>query len=234
MRKLMGVDLGKRQDYSAAITIERGLVEQDRDGLPESWAHQQQKIIAAARYDVIDIKRWDLGTDYLDVIPAVRKALWHPQLLHKTTLVVDATGVGEAVIEVMERLKMDPNGVMLTAGTSSRLDADTGLYHVAKQTLVTKIQLAFQGGRIKINPELELAGALEEELRKFTLKTTQARNDTYEAFSEKDHDDMVIALAIAIWFAESEWGTEVVVGAGRHGKQDYDPLRSTSKDTLRN
>ena len=230
---LLGVDLGKRQDYSAALTVQRKLQEQERDGIPESWAHQHEAIVASAIYHVVDIRRWDIGTDYLEVVDDLRSALQFPKLLHRTALIVDATGVGAPVIELMERMKMEPTGVLMTGGTTSSIDEE-GLYHVSKHSLITKLQLVFQSGRVKINPDLKLAETLKEELKRFTTKITRSGNDAYEAFSEKDHDDMVIALAIVIWHAENEMGSEVVVGR-QAKREDYDPLRiGQTRDPLRN
>ena len=46
------------------------------------------------------------------------------------------------------------------------------------------------------------AAQLVEELQKFKIKITLAGNDTYEAWRESDHDDLVIATAMACWYGE--------------------------------
>ncbi len=43
---------------------------------------------------------------------------------------------------------------------------------------------------------------LVEELQNFKLKITTAGNDTYEAWRESDHDDLVLAAAMAAWYGE--------------------------------
>ncbi len=43
---------------------------------------------------------------------------------------------------------------------------------------------------------------LVEELQNFKLKITTAGNDTYEAWRESDHDDLVLAAAMAAWLCE--------------------------------
>ena len=43
---------------------------------------------------------------------------------------------------------------------------------------------------------------LVEELQNFKLKITTASNDTYEAWRESVHDDLVLAAAMAAWLGE--------------------------------
>ena len=76
------------------------------------------------------------------------------------------------------------------------------IIRVPKRDLVSVLQVLFQTGRIKIAPSLPLGSVLVQELMNFRAKITAAGNDTYEAWRERDHDDLVLALAIAAWYAE--------------------------------
>jgi hypothetical protein len=49
-------------------------------------------------------------------------------------------------------------------------------------------------------PEREL---LIKEFLAFRVKITAAANETFEAWRERDHDDMVLAVALACWLGES-------------------------------
>jgi hypothetical protein len=51
------------------------------------------------------------------------------------------------------------------------------------------------------------APAMIEELQNFRIKFTRAGNDTYEAWRESDHDDLVLAAAMAAWFGEKKLHT---------------------------
>lgn len=62
-------------------------------------------------------------------------------------------------------------------------------------------------GRLKIAKALPEAPALINELQNFKMKTTPAGNDTYEAWRESDHDDLVLASAIACWCGERKLGS---------------------------
>ena len=50
--------------------------------------------------------------------------------------------------------------------------------------------------------ELPEAEILVAELKAFSVKITQAGNETFESWRERDHDDMVLAVAMALWLAE--------------------------------
>ena len=76
------------------------------------------------------------------------------------------------------------------------------IIRVPKRDLVSVLQVMFQTGRLKIATSLPLGPVLVDELMNFRAKITPAGNDTYEAWRERDHDDLVLALAIAAWYAE--------------------------------
>jgi hypothetical protein len=40
------------------------------------------------------------------------------------------------------------------------------------------------------------------ELGTFTVRITEAGNESFEACHEKDHDDLVLAVALACWATE--------------------------------
>jgi hypothetical protein len=53
---------------------------------------------------------------------------------------------------------------------------------------------------LHIAPGLKLAGTLAKELTNFKVKVTASGKETFEAWREKDHDDLVLATAMAVWF----------------------------------
>jgi hypothetical protein len=57
-------------------------------------------------------------------------------------------------------------------------------------------------------PGLALAPVLTEELSRFKMKFNAATaHDSYAAWREGDHDDLVLATALAAW-----WGSRMVAG----------------------
>jgi hypothetical protein len=44
-----------------------------------------------------------------------------------------------------------------------------------------------------------LAAALAKELEAFRVKVTASRNEVFESWRERDHDDLIIALALVLY-----------------------------------
>jgi hypothetical protein len=77
-----------------------------------------------------------------------------------------------------------------------------GGWRVPKRDLVAVLQVLLQTGRLKIASALPDADTLQRELLAFEVKITSAANDTYGAWREGAHDDLVLAVALACWRGE--------------------------------
>jgi hypothetical protein len=73
---------------------------------------------------------------------------------------------------------------------------------VPKKELVGVLQVLLQARRIKVPPSLPEAQTLVQELLNFRVKVTTSANETFEAGRERDHDDLVLAVATATWVGE--------------------------------
>ncbi|MBL8211252.1 MAG: hypothetical protein JNK87_11100 [Bryobacterales bacterium] len=93
----VGVDLGQRQDPSAAVVVERTRVEYgERD--PETLGRKKEYRLAV-RY----LEPFALETPYEDVVAQVGHLVRSGDLRKNCQAVVDATGVGIPVLEMMRR-----------------------------------------------------------------------------------------------------------------------------------
>ena len=108
------------------------------------------------------------------------------------------TGVGRPVFEMFTYSGISPLGVLITGGTAETRDG--AICCVPKLTLVSRLQALLHEGRLKILRELDEAETLVRELQDFRCEFTAAGHLTFNARSGK-HDDLVLALAIAIWRA---------------------------------
>jgi hypothetical protein len=72
-------------------------------------------------------------------------------------------------------------------------------YHVPKRDLVGAVQAALQRRRLRIAPDLPEAKTLQHEMASFEVKVTTAAHATYGNWREGQHDDLVLALAVALW-----------------------------------
>src|SRR5437763_13899498 len=93
---------------------------------------------------------------------------------------------------------ISPLGVLITAGASETRNGP--ICGVPKLTLVSRLQALLHEGRLKILRELADAETLVRELQDFRVEFTATGHLTFNARSGK-HDDLVLALAIAVWRA---------------------------------
>ena len=76
-------------------------------------------------------------------------------------------------------------------------------YRVPKRDLVSTLQVLLQNDWLKIAEGLSLAKILTREMQNFRTKISLATgHDSYEAWREGDHDDLVLAVALACWYAK--------------------------------
>jgi len=113
-------------------------------------------------------------------------------------VIVDRTGVGRPVCDLLKQSGVSHKAVTITAGIKETLGS--GGFNVPKQNLISNLQVALSTGRLQIAKGLELGETLREELYNFGLKVNVATtNISYEAWREGEHDDLVLAAALAAW-----------------------------------
>jgi hypothetical protein len=184
----IGLDLGQTTDYTALAVVER----------PSAPAAAPESAVYLVRH----LQRFPVGTPYTDIVPAVaRLAATKPLAEQTIRLAVDHTGVGRPVVDLLRRTPMPVSLEPITiTGGHSVVDANDGSKHVPKKDLVGCLLVLLQSRRLKIARMLPQADALVRELNNFRVKVTAAANDTFEG--EGQHDDLVLAVALACWVAE--------------------------------
>jgi hypothetical protein len=179
----LALDLGQTQDYSALAVVAR----RRPDG-PTAPPH----------FSVSYLRRWSLGTSYTAVVADVARLVKRPPL-RNPILGIDQTGVGSAVVDMFRAARPSARlqPVLITGGHATRKD-DAGAWHIPKKELVSALQAPLSGRRLAIAdlPERE---TLVRELLAFKVKVSTAGAETFEAWRERDHDDLVLAVCIAVW-----------------------------------
>ena len=153
-------------------------------------------------YEVRYLERLALGTPYPEVAQRVLHLMRTPPLRDNAVLALDATGGGRAVVDQLKANGLSFKSVVITAGHKESRDG--GTYRVPKRDLISRPQVLLQEGnrRLKIAPSLPEAGTLVEELLNFRYKISDAGNDTYGSWREGQHDDLLLALCLAVWAAD--------------------------------
>lgn len=198
----VGLDIGQSQDPTALTVVE------DVGGDPTC-------------YHLRHVERFELGTSYAEVAERVadlmsRDALTACETEKKRTgqhtveqsrkeipptLVVDATGVGRPVVEMLRDEGLHPKSIWITGGDS--VSRDGSEYRVPKRELASTVQALLQAERLKFAKNLPLRDVLIDELQKFRAKINLDTGEvSFEHWRERDTDDVVLALACALWHAE--------------------------------
>jgi hypothetical protein len=193
---IMGLDLGQARDYSALCVLERSDARQP--GPPPKIEQH---------YAVRHLQRWPLGTLYPAIVEDVTALLdTAPLTRGRTPLVIDLTGVGRAVGDLFTTGGIRPRGVTITAGLEANTE-DPFHMKVPKREIVSTMIAAFQTSRLKIAAELEQASALIKELSTMRVKVDLTTgNDSFEHWRATDHDDIALAVGIALWYGEHALG----------------------------
>jgi hypothetical protein len=194
MGYIFGLDLGQSQDYSALILIERTPPRVDE-------APFKVPVQIPASYSVRYAHRWPLGTDYVQVVRDVATRLARSPVAGQAALVVDRTGVGQAVIDVVRKAGLKPIAVHVHGGAV--VTTGSWVYNVPKRDLVGVVQVLLQQERLTFARQMPLMQPLFQELQSFRQKIDPVTaHDSYSAWREQDHDDLVFALALALWWGE--------------------------------
>jgi hypothetical protein len=187
-----GLDLGQIQDFSAAVVAEK------QESEFHHLSHRPTKVPRV--YYIRSAHRFDLRTPYTTIVQEVTKVLSQPSLAGKTALLIDATGVGRAVTDIFKAAPLSAPLYEVTITAGEHVSRERDAFHVPKRDLAAAVQVAFEQELIKIAQGLPFEDILKQELKNFKVKiNAKTAHDSYEAWREGEHDDLVLATALALW-----------------------------------
>jgi len=192
----VGLDLGQQSDPTAIAVAEQVHV-------PTGTPVPGREAPTETHYHVRHLERLALGTSYPAVVARVAELVTQAPLRGAVSLAVDGTGVGLPVVDMLKAVPLHDTPlypVLITSGDHENLER--GVYHVPKRTLVANLQVFLQSERLKIAAGLPEAATLTHEPLNFKIKLTAAANDVYGVWREGQHDDLVLATALAVWLGE--------------------------------
>ena len=111
---------------------------------------------------------------------------------------MDKTGIGVAVTDLLKERRLNYIAVTIT-GLGQKVNRTSSReYSVPKQDLVSALEVPFHKGTLKVASGLEGWPKLREELLNFRRKqNARTAHISYEHWRESDHDDLVLAAALA-------------------------------------
>lgn len=199
---LIGVDLGQIVDAAAVTIFEDELVQKPVTKMPLDLPPRYLDVasLLVRRYNLVDMAQWR-GVSYPETAERIKRIVDSPLISRDYILVLDATGVGQAVMDmVRDNYQLSPIGVTFTSGKS--VTQSSYGYNVPKRDLVVNLQVLFQMERIRIAADLALADVFREQLRHYTSKMSKSGNEQFGADEEDVHTDLPMAAAIIMWYSE--------------------------------
>ena len=201
----IGLDLGQRQDPSALAVVERRMA--PVGGIDRATFEQPREL----RLDVRHVERIRLGTSYARVAERVSEVLRWPSVIGQCTLVPDATGVGAAVLELLRPAALGCPVVPVTITGGDRAVYMNGCWRTPKRELMANMLVALETKQLRIAEKMREGRALVEEMIRMRVRITESAHEQFGA-KVGAHDDLVLALALAVWRARSQeakgmWGT---------------------------
>jgi hypothetical protein len=177
----VGVDLGQAQDYTGIAVLEKGQI-----------------------YQVRHLVR-HRSVPYPTIVDQINSLMHSKELAEApTSLIVDQTGVGAPVVDFLKDRGLLPKTITITGGDKPQAtDEWKRNWRVPKRDLVSNLVVLSQSNRLKIAADLKEAKTLADELQNLRVKINPyTAHDSYTTWREGQHDDLVLAVALAAWWAE--------------------------------
>jgi len=191
---IISADLGQAADYTAISVIEK----------------------VDETLNVRHLERLKLGVSYPDQVQHIKRIyeairdMVPPDQIRKgfggeilpVKLVVDKSGVGRAVADLMRKEGLSPIEITIHGGNDPRKDGNN--WYLPKRDLVYELIMALQTGHLKFAQSLPEVEILVRELQNFKMKMNpNTGHDSYEAIGREGvHDDLVLSVAMAVYAAK--------------------------------
>lgn len=170
--RVAGLDLGKRGDFSAVAVL---------DITPPVWT--------------------------LDYAARLRQGTYHQQVAEARPILsmadliaVDASGVGDAVVELMSGLPIAE--VVIVAGKTAPQRNKAGRIVVGKMALIGVLMAAMAKGQLRMAPHAAGRAELRQELERFIIKPPRPGGRLPRLEASEGHDDLVLAAALVVLAAQ--------------------------------
>lgn len=190
----VGVDLGKHQDHTAIIVLEDALLALGtRD--PVTFERQVRRERCVRKVEQLPLK-----TEFDKVIERVGQVLDAKEMRgQQIYLSVDGTSVGEHVVSCMRKeyraKRVGIAEVLFTGGMTQHWEGQR--FHSSKNALMDRLSLTIERGELILPKGLRGMDLLLEELRGMRRTHGWKLMPRWESLAK--HDDLVMALAMALW-----------------------------------
>jgi len=165
-------------------------------------------IIAVVAYDgnpamywVRRIVKLPKGMSYDKQVKAVKEMFFQYQ---SPRLIIDRTGVGLPICDMIVAGGLQPVQVSLTSGDLVN-KPEPGKVNLPKKDMVAAITKVIQERRLRVVAGCENAALFKTELKAFQLKVSASGHNTYNA-APGQHDDTITAIGLCLWYGDKGIG----------------------------
>jgi hypothetical protein len=164
----IGLNLGQRQDHTAIAVLERVDIAEYRF----DWMrYVEQEHSRTVRHNLRLLERMRLGTPYGRVVERIGELAALPVMAGKSSVVVDATGVGGPVVERLIEAELPCEVIPVTITGSGDAARRGRGWSVPKADLMSGLQVMLQEKELRIARDLPLGAELRRELLQIRAET---------------------------------------------------------------
>ena len=163
-----------KDDRYRAVTHELRLRHLERLPLEGGFPETKERVVALLQRDEIKAAESFRGVD----------------------VILNVTGAGRAIVGLFEGAGIKPHTVTIR-GTEVVVEGND--LHIPKLELVSNLKMLYQSEKLKMASELDLTDTLVKELQAFRLRPSPVNPNDPEAWRERQHDDLIFAVAVAAW-----------------------------------
>ena len=126
----------------------------------------------------------------------------HPKLARGSRLVVDATGVGAPVVDMLRSSGLGGRLTTVTITSGETAQGEGERWRVPRGDLLAGLEVLLEAGELKVSKRLREAERLVRELEAMRpAPLNRSGNKSGHRSGGGEHDDLVFAAALAVWRA---------------------------------
>lgn len=188
---IVGASIGSGSDSTAIAIIEQEIWEESRY---RAKTHE----LRLRHLDRLPLEGgWPETVTHFDAL-LKRVEIKDAEGFGRVDVILDITGASKAIVGLFEGARIKPHTVTI-AGTEE--DVRGNDWRVPKMELVGNLVMLYQSEKLKMASELDLTDTFIKELKNFRLRPPPVDPKDPEAWRERQHDDLIFAVAVAAWRA---------------------------------
>lgn len=192
-RLLVGLDLGQQNDYTVLSYM---FVTRPKEALHNKGLKRRNSYIIKA------VSVVPLNTPYPNIVSWIVNLANTNFSKYNYTIVVDYTGVGRPIVDMIRQQDIKVVAVNTTGGHKTTWKTSYEV-NVPKKDIVTSLKASLEDNRAKFAEGLpNYHDDIVKEFINFQEKISNSINLQYEG-KHGYHDDIVMSIGLAIWYGEN-------------------------------